>query len=80
MYRKLEANMPELIPLTEGSRDALARGLGETARKYGLRLQTCGTNGDYSRYGIYPSGCMTLEMLGEAKAVDKKDVAFSVSL
>lgn len=69
MYKKLESNMPELIPLTEGSRDALARGLGEIAQKYGLRFQTCGTNGDYSRYGIYPSGCMTLEMLGEANRI-----------
>ena len=69
MYQKLETNMPELIPLTEGDMDALARGLGEIAAKHGLYLQTCGTNGDYSRYGIHPSGCMTLEMIGKANGI-----------
>lgn len=66
MYKKLEINMPELIPLTESDKDTLARGLGETAARYGLHIQTCGTNGDYSQYGIQPSGCMTLEMIGQA--------------
>ena len=66
MYRKLEVNMPELIPLTEGDKDRLARGMGEIAAKCGIRLQTCGTNGDWSRYGIHPSGCATLEIIGRA--------------
>lgn len=69
MYKKLETNMPELIPLTEREKDVLARGFGETAAKYGLYLQTCGTNGDYSRYGIHPSGCSTLEMIGAANGI-----------
>lgn len=74
MYKKLETNMPELIPLTVEDRDALARGLGEIAAHYGLYLQTCGTNGDYSRYGIHPSGCMTLEALGRANGIVFKDL------
>ena len=61
--------MPELIPLTEEDRETLAENLGSTAKKYGLFLQTCGTDGDYSRYGIHPSGCMTLEMLGQANGI-----------
>lgn len=75
MYKKLETNMPELIPLTELDRDALARGLGAIAEKHGLYLQTCGTNGDYSRYGIHPSGCMTLEMLGRANGLVFRELA-----
>lgn len=69
MYKKLEVNMPELIPLTERDKTALAKGLGEIAATYGLWLQTCGTNGDYSQYGIHPSGCMTLEMMGKANGI-----------
>lgn len=69
MYKKLEVNMPELAPLTEADKDALAKGMGESAARHGLRLQTCGANGDYSRYGIHPSGCMTLEAIGTANGV-----------
>ena len=69
MYKKLEVNMPELIPLTETDQETLARGLGEIAARYGLYLQTCGTNGDYSSYGIHPSGCMTLDMMGKANGL-----------
>lgn len=69
MYRKLEINMPELIPLSQADMDALAQGMGKIAARYGLWLQTCGTNGDYSRYGIHPSGCMTLEMMGRANGI-----------
>ena len=69
MYKKLETNMPELIPMTDQDKDVLAKGLGKIAAKYGLYIQTCGTNGDYSQYGIHPSGCMTLEMMGKANGV-----------
>ncbi len=72
MYKKLETNMPELIPLTEEDRDNLARGMGAIAAKYGIHLQTCGTNGDYSRYGIHASGCMTLDILGAANGISFK--------
>ena len=73
MYKKLETNMPELIPLTEEDRDALARGLGEIAGRYGIFLQTCGTNGDFSQYGIHASGCMTLDILGKANGIAFKN-------
>ena len=62
MYRRLENNMPELIPMTEADKERLAEGLGRIARKYAVRIQTCGTNGDYGRYGIHSSGCATLEI------------------
>lgn len=70
MYKKLERNMPELIPLTEQDKDALAEMLGRTAARYGIPIQTCATKGDYTRYGIQGSGCMTLSMLGEANGID----------
>ena len=60
MYKKLEKNMPELIPLTVQDKETLAEGFGAIAKKYGIYLQTCGTNGDYTHYGIHKSGCMTL--------------------
>ena len=74
MYKKLETNMPELVPLTEDDKQHLAEGLGATAAKYGMRIQTCGTNGDYSRYGIRSSGCATLEILGRANGCEFRDI------
>lgn len=66
MYKRLETNMPELIPLTESDKQTLAKGLGETAKKYGLRIQTCGTDDSYRQYGIELSGCMTTLNLGDS--------------
>ncbi len=70
IYEKVKFNMPELVMLTEESMDKLARGMGEIAAKYGIYLQTCGIDGDFSRYGIHPSGCMTLDILGAANNVE----------
>ena len=70
LYKKLEHNMPELKPMTEDEKESIARGLGEIAGRYGLYLQSCGTNGDYSRYGVHSSGCMTLDILGRANGVE----------
>ncbi|MCD8041350.1 MAG: DUF1848 domain-containing protein [Clostridia bacterium] len=74
MYKKLEYNMPELIAMTDDNKEELAKGLGDIAKKYGIYLQTCGTNVDYSRYNIHPSGCMTLDMLGNANGVAFKNL------
>lgn len=74
MYKKLAVNMPELIPLTEQDKETLAEGLGAIAKKYGIYLQTRGTNGDYTRYGIHSSGCMTLEILGQANGIKFKSL------
>lgn len=69
IYEKVKFNMPELVMLTEESMDELASGMGKIAAQYGIYLQTCGTDGDFSRYGIHPSGCMTLDILGAANNV-----------
>lgn len=74
MYKKLETNMPELIPLTDQDKDTIAKGLGEISERYGLYIQTCGTNGDYSKYGIHPSGCMTLDIMGNANGIEFRDL------
>lgn len=74
MYKKLEINMPELIPLSEEDKDVLARGLGAIANQYGISIQTCGTNGDFARYGIHASGCMTLDILGTANGIVFKNL------
>lgn len=66
IYKKLQVNMPELIPFSENDMNILAEILGKTAKEFGIRIQTCGTNGDFSRFGIEKSGCATLEILGNA--------------
>ena len=74
MYKKLEYNMPELIPLSQQDIEILAQGLGSIAQKYGILIQTCGTNGDFSHYGIQKSGCMTLDIIGKANNILFKDL------
>ena len=69
MYRKLKFNMPELQPISAEQREEIAAMLGGLARQHGLYIQTCGTDGDFRRYGVHSSGCMTLEMLGEANGL-----------
>ena len=74
MYKKLDANMPELIPMSETEMDELARGLGAIANREEIPIQTCGTNGDFTRYGIHASGCMTLDILGGANGIAFKNL------
>ena len=69
MYKKLESNMPELIPLTSQDMEILAQGFGSIAEKYGIYIQTCGTDGDFSHCHIHSSGCMTLDILGNANGI-----------
>ena len=72
MYKKLDKNFPELRPLSDADRDLLAAGLGRIAAEHDLRIQTCGNNGLWPQYGIEPSACMSLEMLGKANGVEFK--------
>lgn len=72
MYKKLEANMPEIILLTEDDKRLIAKNLGEIAKLNNIVIQTCGTKDDYSKYGIGVSGCMTLDILGKANGVEFK--------
>lgn len=74
MYKKLDINMPELIALSEEDIDTLAQGFGSLAKKHGIYIQTCGTNEDFTRYGIHASGCMTLDILGKANEIVFKNL------
>lgn len=69
MYRKLERNFPELIPMTPEDKRELAAGLGRIAREYGFPIQTCGPEADYAPYGIAMSGCITLDIIGAANGL-----------
>ena len=69
MYARQQTYFPELIPMMEGEKDVLARGLGRIAAKYGIPIQTCGNEADYSRYGIRGSACVSLDMLGRANGI-----------
>jgi hypothetical protein len=72
MYKKLSVNMPDLKATSEEDKEIIAKGLGEIGKKYNLHLQTCATNGNYEQYNIYPSGCMTLDILGKANGIQFK--------
>lgn len=74
VHKGLEANMPELIPMSDQDREALAQGFASAAEKYGIFLQTCKKNGDFSSIGIESSGCVTLDILGKANGIAFKDL------
>lgn len=74
MYKKVELNMAEIIPLTREDIEQLAELLGSIAKKHQITLQICGTDEDFTRYGIQTAGCMTLEVLGYANGVAFKNL------
>ena len=74
MYKKVELNMAEIIPLTRENIEQLAQLLGSIAQKHQIALQICGTDEDFTRYGIQKAGCMTLEVLGHASGVTFKNL------
>lgn len=73
-YKKLEANMPGILPLSLQQMDRLAAAFGAIAARHRLTIQTCGPNGDFARYGIGGSACMTLEMLGRANGIAFRNI------
>ena len=77
MYKKVEENMPEIIPLTEEDKMRLLKGIGEISEKYNLYTQTCATNENYEKYGIHSAGCTTSEILEQAHNVVYKKVKSS---
>ncbi|MDR1221848.1 MAG: DUF1848 domain-containing protein [Tannerella sp.] len=74
MYKKHETNLPELIPLKIGEPDEIARGLGKISGKYGVTLQTCGSDENYARYGIITSSCVTLDILGRSNCLQFRNL------
>ena len=78
MYKKVEENMPEIIPLTEEDKVKLLKGIGEISEKYNLYTQSCATNDSYAKYGIHAAGCTTREILEQAHGVVYKNVKASL--
>lgn len=74
MYKKVEENMPEIIPFAEEDKVKLLKGIGEISKKYNLYTQSCATNESYEKYGIHPAGCTTCEILEQAHNVVYKNV------
>lgn len=72
LYGKVRRNMPQLAPVSEEDRDALLRSFSRTAQLCGLRLQACVDGVACDCYGIDRSGCISLEELGRANAVEFK--------
>ncbi len=72
MYKKLSINMPELKPMQEKDKIIIAKSIGEIAQKYNIYLQTCAAQYDFEKYGIHTSGCITLDILGEANHIKFK--------
>ncbi len=74
MYKKLEKNMPELIPFTNDDKIQILYGLGKTAKKYNLKIQTCAASEDYTQYGIENSGCITSKILAQSNNLNIKNI------
>ena len=74
MYKKVEENMPEIIPLTDEDKVNLLEGIGEISKKYNLYIQSCATNESYEKYNIHTAGCTTREILEQAHNVVYKNV------
>lgn len=77
IYKKVEENMPEIIPLTEEDKVKLLKGIGEISERHNLYTQTCATNESYEKYSIHPAGCTTREILEQAHGVVYKNVKAS---
>ena len=74
MYKKVEENMPEIIPLAEEDKVKLLKGIGEISERYNLYTQSCATNESYEKYNIHSAGCTTREILEHAHNVVYKNV------
>ena len=74
MYKKVEENMSEIIPLTEEDKVKLLKGIGEISERYNIYTQSCATNESYEKYGIHAAGCTTREILEQAHNVVYKNV------
>lgn len=75
MYKKLEKNMPEIIPFSDTDKKVILKALGQISKKYNMKIQTCASGEDFSQYGIYQSGCITSEILKRANNIEFKKIA-----
>jgi hypothetical protein len=73
MYKKLQSNMPEIIPLTSVDKLEIVKALALIAKKNNIILQTCATTSDYEQFGIENSGCITADIIGKANNIKFKE-------
>lgn len=73
-YSTLRENIPDAFPIVGETKKRLAEGLGRIAKKYGLILQTCGDDADYTQYGILNAGCSTLDIIGKANGIQFREI------
>ncbi|WP_458456859.1 DUF1848 domain-containing protein [Methanobrevibacter sp.] len=74
MYKKVEENMPEIIPFTDEDKVRLLKGIGEISKNCNLYTQSCATDESYEKYNIHAAGCTTREILEHAHNVVYKNV------
>lgn len=74
MYKKLDYNMPEIIPFTREDKLNIAEAIGKIAKENNLYIQTCGTDENYEKYAVHLSECTTTEILEKANCVKYKHV------
>ena len=74
MYKKVEENMPEIIPFTVKDKENLLKGIGEISKKYNLYTQNCASNENYEKYNIHSGSCTTREILEQTQNAFYKNV------
>lgn len=74
MYSKLNRNMPEIIPFKRNDIHELLSGMSSISKKYGLSIQSCLINNDYTSLGINNSGCVTTDILERANNIKFKKI------
>ncbi len=74
IYKKLDYNMPEIIPFTTEDKITIVKKLGKIAKDNNLYIQTCGTDENYEKYNVHLSGCTTTKILEQANNVKYKNI------
>ncbi len=74
MYRKVEENMPEIIPFAADDTERILKGIGEIAGRNNLYIQACACHENYEKYNVHTSSCVTTEILEHANNVAYKNV------
>ena len=74
LYKKLERNMPEIIPFTIKDKEDIARNLGKIADRYNMKIQSCASDVDYGKYNIIKGACRNLDLFGNANNIKFKDI------
>lgn len=64
LYRGMSVRMPGIRPVSFENKQEMLSHMQEEAKRYGICLQSCAVNDDYSKYSIRQAGCISCEVLG----------------